>query len=171
MGNDTMKISEVVARNAAAEKAMADAIQILEEALSDAAELPEMERAEVYAERLGAVRRFLGQFVKISPLGVLAEEFGLKLKRYASDDEIRLIGVRVSHINEQEVRKIWEIMISRRDRSAEIVCNGEIVMYLRGSTSVGSARIEKCAVSSLLRILNEKKRCALHRSRAAKEAK
>lgn len=171
MGNEIMTIREVVARNAATEKAMADAIQILEEALSDAAELPEMERAEVYEERLGAVRGFLGQFVKISPLGVLAEEFGLKLKRYASDDEIRLIGVRVSHINEQEVRKIWEIMISRRDRSAEIVCNGEIVMYLRGSTSVGSARIEKCAVSSLLRIFNEKKRCALHRSRARKEAK
>lgn len=171
MGNETMKIREVVARNAATEKAMADAIQILEEALSDGAELHEMERAEVYAERLGAVRGILGQFVKISPLGVLAEEFGLKLKRYASDDEIRLIGVRVSHINEQEVRKIWEIMISRRDRSAEIVCNGEIVMYLRGSTSVGSARIEKCAVSSLLRILNEKKRCALHRSRARREAK
>ena len=171
MGNETMKISEVVARNAATEKAMADAIQILEETLSDAAGLPEMERAEFYAERLGAVRGILWQFGKISPLGVLAEEFGLKLKRYASDDEIRLIGVRVSHINEQEVRKIWEIMISRRDRSAEIVCNGEIVMYLRGSTSVGPARIEKCAVSSRLRILNEKKRCALHRSRARKEAK
>ena len=171
MGNEIMTIREVVARNAATEKAMADTIQILEEALSDAAWLHEFTKADVYAERLGAVRGILGQFVKISPLGVLAEEFGLKLKRYASDDEIRLIGVRVSHINEQEVRKIWEIMISRRDRSAEIVCNGEIVMYLRGSTSVGSARIEKCAVSSLLRILNEKTRCAHHRSRAGKEAK
>ena len=40
MGNETMKISEVVARNAEAEKAMADAIQTLEEALSDAAGLP-----------------------------------------------------------------------------------------------------------------------------------
>ena len=39
MGNETM--SEVAARNAAAEKAMADAIQTLEEALSDAAGLPD----------------------------------------------------------------------------------------------------------------------------------
>lgn len=33
MGNEIMTISEVVARNAAAEKAMADAIQTMEEAL------------------------------------------------------------------------------------------------------------------------------------------
>ena len=33
MGNEMMTIREVVARNAATEKAMADAIQILEEAL------------------------------------------------------------------------------------------------------------------------------------------
>lgn len=59
MGNEIMKMSEVAARNAAAEKAMADAIQTLEEALSDAAGLPEMERAAVYAERLGAVRVIL----------------------------------------------------------------------------------------------------------------
>ena len=55
MGNEIMTIREVVARNAATEKAMADAIQILEETLSDAAGLPEMERAAVYEERLGAV--------------------------------------------------------------------------------------------------------------------
>ena len=59
MGNETMKISEVVARNAAAEKAMADAIQILEEALSDAAELHEMERAEVYAVKFRDVLNLL----------------------------------------------------------------------------------------------------------------
>ena len=57
MGNETM--SEVAARNAAAEKAMADAIQTLEEALSDAAGLPEFLKETVYAERLGAVRGIL----------------------------------------------------------------------------------------------------------------
>lgn len=59
MGNEIMKMSEVAARNAAAEKAMADAIQMLEEALSDAAGLPEFMKAVVYAERLGAVRVIL----------------------------------------------------------------------------------------------------------------
>ena len=61
-----MTIREVVARNAATEKAMADAIQILEEALSDAAELQEFMKADVYAERLGAVRGILGSFIRRS---------------------------------------------------------------------------------------------------------
>lgn len=59
MENETMKISEVVARNAATEKAMADAIQTLEDALSDAAELHEMERAEVYAVKFRDVLNLL----------------------------------------------------------------------------------------------------------------
>ena len=59
MGNEIMTIREVVARNAATEKAMADAIQILEEALSDAAELHEMERAEVYAVKFRDVLNLL----------------------------------------------------------------------------------------------------------------
>lgn len=78
MGNETM--SEVAARNAAAEKAMADAIQTLEEALSDAAGLPEMERAEVYAERLGAVRGIIGEFIRRSMIGILAEDHGVSLR-------------------------------------------------------------------------------------------
>ena len=71
-----MKISEVVARNAATEKAMADAIQTLEEALSDGAELHEMERAEVYAEGLGDVRRILGAAIRRSTIDILAEDHG-----------------------------------------------------------------------------------------------
>lgn len=74
MGNETM--SEVTARNAAAEKAMADAIQTLEEALSDAAGLPEFMKAEVYAERLGAVRGILGKFIRRSMIDILAEDHG-----------------------------------------------------------------------------------------------
>lgn len=154
------------------EEAIKEASYMLKDALDERGWLKEDELQQLYAARIEDVLGILGKFNrKLSPMGVLNEKFGLKLSRYASEKEIRQIGVRVSHNNEQEVREIWEIQISRRDHSAEIVCDDETVMYMHGSASVGPARLEKCAVSSLLRILNEKTRCAHHRSRAGKEAK
>lgn len=116
----------------------------------------------VHDALMAGVRALEGSEPKMSPLEVLDKRFGLKLTRVASDEEIILIGVCVSHDNAKEVRKIWRIHVSRRDRSAEIVCNGDIVLFLHGSTSVGPARLEKCAVSSLIRIIKEKTRCAGH---------
>lgn len=116
----------------------------------------------VHDALMAGARALEGTEPKMSPLEVLDKRFGLKLTRVASDDEIILVGVRVSHDNAKEVRKIWQINVSRRDRSAEIVCNGDIVLFLHGSTSVGPARLEKCAVSTLFRILKEKTRCAGH---------
>ena len=116
----------------------------------------------VHDALMAGARALEGTEPKMSPLEVLDKRFGLKLTRVASDDEIILVGVRVSHNNAKEVRKIWKINVSRRDRSAEIVCNGDIVLFLHGSTSVGPERLEKCAVSTLFRILKEKTRCAGH---------
>lgn len=116
----------------------------------------------VHDALMAGARALEGTEPKMSTLEVLDKRFGLKLTRVASDDEIILVGVRVSHYNAKEVRKIWQINVSRRDRSAEIVCNGDIVLFLHGSTSVGPTRLERCAVSALFRILKDKTRCARH---------
>lgn len=117
----------------------------------------------VHDALMAGARALEGTEPKMSPHEVIDKRFGLKLTRVASDEEIILVGVRVTHDNAKEVRKIWQINVSRRDRSAEIVCNGDIVLTILGSTSLGPTRLEKCAVSALIRILQEKKMCACHR--------
>lgn len=162
MGNEMMTISEVVARNAATEKAMADAIQILEEALSDADELPEMERAEVYAERLGAVRGILGAFIRRSIFDILAEDHGVSLRRYAGDRLVRLIGVR-EHAG---VRTIWEIDVDKVEKSALIYEGDDALMRISGRKNID---IEQTAIRGLLQILRDRRRCS-HRERKARKA-
>lgn len=162
MGNETM--SEVAARNAAAEKAMADAIQVLEEALSDAAGLPEMERAAVYAERLGDVRGILGDFIKISPFGVLSSKHGITLRRYADDRHVRLIGVR-EHAG---VRKIWEIDVDKVEHSALITEGDDALMSIDGHRN---RDVEKTAIRGMIQILNERLRCSSHERNARKAEK
>ena len=162
MENETMKISEVVARNAATEKAMADAIQILEEALSDAAELHEMERAEVYAERLGAVRGILGSFIRRSIFDILAEEHGVSLRRYADDRHVRLIGIR----ERDGVRTIWEIDVDKVEKAALIYEGDDALMRISGRKNID---IEQTAIRGLLQILRDRRRCS-HRERKARKA-
>ena len=162
MGNEIMTIREVVARNAATEKAMADAIQILEEALSDAAELPEMERAEVYEERLGAVRGILGAFIRRSIFDILAEDHGVSLRRYAGDRLVRLIGVR-EHAG---VRTIWEIDVDKVEKAALIYEGDDALMRISGRKNID---IEQTAIRGLLQILRDRRRCS-HRERKARKA-
>ena len=162
MGNETMTISEVVARNAATEKAMADAIQILEDALSDAAGIHEMERAEVYAERLGAVRGILGAFIRRSIFDILAEDHGVSLRRYAGDRLVRLIGVR-EHAG---VRTIWEIDVDKVEKAALIYEGDDALMRISGRKNID---IEQTAIRGLLQILRDRRRCS-HRERKARKA-
>lgn len=162
MGNEIMKISEVVARNAATEKAMADAIQILEEALSDAAGLQEFMKADVYAERLGAVRGILGSFIRRSLFDILAEDHGVSLIRYADDRHVRLIGVR----ERGGVRKIWEIDVDKVEKSALISEGDDALMSISGNKNID---IEQTAIRGMLQILRERRRCS-HRERKARKA-
>ena len=162
MGNETMTIREVVARNAATEKAMADAIQILEDALSDAAGIHEMERAEVYAERLGAVRGILGAFIRRSIFDILAEDHGVSLRRYAGDRLVRLIGVR-AHAG---VRTIWESDVAQVATAALIYEGDDPLMRLSGRKNID---IEQTAIRGLLQILRDRRRCS-HRERKARKA-
>ena len=164
MGNEIMTIREVVARNAAAEKAMADAIQTLEEALSDADGLQEFMKADVYAERFGAVRRILGQFGKISPLGVLAEEFGVSLCRYADDRHVRLIGVH----EYAGVRTIWEIDVDKVEKSAKIIEGDDTLMSISGKQN---RDIEITAIRGMLQIPRARRKRTDRKYKARKAAK
>lgn len=162
MGNEMMKMSEQAARNAAAEKAMADAIQILEETLSNAAGLPEFMKALVYAERLGAVRGILGKFIRRSTIDILAEDHGVSLRRYADDRHVRLIGVR-EHAG---VRTIWEIDVDKVEKSALISEGDDALMSISGNKNID---IEQTAIRGMLQILRERRRCS-HRERKARKA-
>ena len=164
MGNETMKISEVVARNAATEKAMADAIQILEDALSDAAGIHEMERAEVYAERLGAVRGILGAFIRRSTIDILAEDHGVLLRRYADDLHVRLIGVR----ERDGVRKIWEIDVDKGEKFAKIIEGDDELMSISGKQN---RDIEMTAIRGMLQILRERRKRTVRKYKDRKAAK
>ena len=161
MGNEIMKMSEVAARNAAAENAMADAILELEEALSDAAGLPEFMKATVYAERIGAVRGILGEFIRRSIFDILAEEHGVSLRRYADDRHVRLIGVRT----------IWEIDVDKVEKSALIAEGDDTLMSISGKKN---RDIEQTAILGMLQILRERRRCSSrerHARKAEREAK
>ncbi len=164
MGNETMKMSEVVARNAATEKAMADAIQTLEEALSDAAELHEMERAEVYAEGLKTVRGILGKFIRRSTIDILAEDHGVSLRRYADDRHVRLIGIR----ERDGVRKIWEIDVDKGEKSAKIIEGDDTLMSISGKQN---RDIEMTAIRGMLQILRERRKRTVRKYKARKAAK
>ena len=164
MGNEIMTIREVVARNAATEKAMADAIQILEEALSDAAELHEMERAEVYAERLGAVRGILGEFIRRSTIDILAEDHGVSLRRYADDRHVRLIGIR----ERDGVRTIWEIDVDKGEKFAKIIEGDDTLMSISGKQN---RDIEMTAIRGMLQIIRERRKRTVRKYKARKAAK
>ena len=164
MGNEIMTIREVVARNAATEKAMADAIQILEDALSDAAGIHEMERAEVYAERLGAVRGILGAFIRRSIFDILAEDHGVSLRRYADDRHVRLIGIR----ERDGVRTIWEIDVDKGEKFAKIIEGDDTLMSISGKQN---RDIEMTAIRGMLQILIERRKRTVRKYKARKAAK
>ena len=164
MGNETMKISEVVARNAATEKAMADAIQILEDALSEAAELQEMERAEVYAEGLGDVRRILGAAIRRSTIDILAEDHGVSLRRYADDRHVRLIGIR----ERDGVRTIWEIDVDKGEKFAKIIEGDDTLMSISGKQN---RDIEMTAILGMLQIIRARRKRTVRKYKARKAAK
>ena len=164
MGNEIMKISEVVARNAAAEKAMADAIQTLEEALSDGAELHEVERAEVYEDRLEAVRGILGKFIRRSTIDILAEEHGVSLRRYADDRHVRLIGIR----ERDGVRTIWEIDVDKGEKFAKIIEGADTLMSISGKQN---RDIEMTAILGMLQIIRARRKRTVRKYKARKAAK
>lgn len=161
MENETMKISEVVARNAATEKAMADAIQTLEDALSEAAGLQEFMKAGVYADRLEAVREILGKFIRRSTIDIIAEDHGVSLRRYADDRHVRLIGIR----ERDGVRTIWEIDVDKGEKFAKIIEGDDTLMSISGKQN---RDIEMTAIRGMLQILRDRRKRTVRKYKARK---
>ena len=161
--SDEMK-EDLAARNAAAEKAMGDAIQVLEGAIELGAGLSEEDRRVLYAARFGVVRQILREFIRRSPVAILAQNHGVHLRRYADDSRVRLIGVREFG----GVKKIWEIDVDKVEHGARIAEGDDVLMSVAGHKN---RDVEQTAIRGMLQILNERIRCSSHERSARKAAK
>ena len=167
MGNETMKISEVVARNAATEKAMADAIQTLEEALSDAAELHEMERAEVYAVKFRDVLNLL-RGAQMNTWRKTSRNFVSLPDAYAQKCVLQdlVCGISVKpDIDDDPCDKF------NRRFVGELFCNGERIFTMYANC--GKEKTRRICLRAMDGFINQrmKRRRQNERKRAAKEAK
>lgn len=167
MGNDTMKISEVVARNAATEKAMADAIQILEDALSDGAELPEMERAEVYAVKFSDVLNLL-RGAQMNTWRQTSRHFVSLPDAYAQKCVLQdlVCGISVKpDIDDDPCDKFHRRFVG------ELFCNGERIFTMYAKC--GKEKTRRICLRAMDGFINQrmKRRRQNERKRAAEEAK
>lgn len=167
MGNETMKIREVVARNAATEKAMADAIQILEEALSDAAELHEMERAEVYAVKFRDVLNLL-RGAQMNTWRQTSRHFVSLPDAYAQKCVLQdlVCGISVKpDIDDDPCDKFHRRFVG------ELFCNGERIFTMYANC--GKDKTRRICLRAMDGFINQrmKRRRQNERKRAAKEAK
>ena len=105
---------------------------------------------------------------KRKPFDILAEDFGLKLQRFAADKHIRVIGVQTIGGK----RSVWDVRVERADRQACVQKDNEPVITIYGETGISPSLLEKIAVRSVLALLVEKKRCTrAERRRRAKARK
>lgn len=167
MGNEIMKISEVVARNAATEKAMADAIQILEEALSDAAELHEMERAEVYAVKFRDVLNLL-RGAQMNTWRQTSRHFVSLPDAYAQKCVLQdlVCGISVKpDIDDDPCDKFHRRFVG------ELFCNGERIFTMYANC--GKEKTRRICLRAMDGFINQrmKRRRQNERKRAEKEAK
>ena len=167
MGNEIMTISEVVARNAATEKAMADAIQILEDALSDAAELHEMERAEVYAVKFRDVLNLL-RGAQMNTWRQTSRHFVSLPDAYAQKCVLQdlVCGISVKpDIDDDPCDKFHRRFVG------ELFCNGERIFTMYANC--GKEKTRRICLRAMDGFINQrmKRRRQNERKRAAKEAK
>ena len=167
MGNETMTIREVVARNAATEKAMADAIQILEEALSDAAELHEMERAEVYAVKFRDVLNLL-RGAQMNTWRQTSRHFVSLPDAYAQKCVLQdlVCGISVKpDIDDDPCDKFHRRFVG------ELFCNGERIFTMYANC--GKEKTRRICLRAMDGFINQrmKRHRQNERKRAAREAK
>ena len=167
MGNEIMTIREVVARNAATEKAMADAIQILEDALSDAAELHEMERAEVYAVKFRDVLNLL-RGAQMNTWRQTSRHFVSLPDAYAQKCVLQdlVCGISVKpDIDDDPCDKFHRRFVG------ELFCNGERIFTMYANC--GKEKTRRICLRAMDGFINQrmKRRRQNERKRAAKEAK
>ena len=97
-----------------------------------------------------------------SVYGILEERHGLALKRFACSHSVRTVGVR--NCSEGRDDQIWDITVDKTARRAIVSCNGSGLFAVVGMTN--SNVVEKLAVSSLLKLLDERRRNHLVHKRA-----
>lgn len=160
-----MNDEDLKTKNERAEKALVGAIEKLNLTLK-LVKLCEDEDdlADFIAERMKMVYNMhLREFVRRSPVEILADEYGLHLRRYADNLRVRLLGVREWNGS----RKIWEIDVDKVHHNAVIIEGGESLMSITGSKSND---VEQTAIKGLLCILKERLRCS-HSQRKIRKAK
>lgn len=167
MGNEIMKMSEQAARNAATEKAMADAIQILEETLSDAAELHEMERAEVYAVKFRDVLNLL-RGAQMNTWRQTSRHFVSLPDAYAQKCVLQdlVCGISVKpDIDDDPCDKFHRRFVG------ELFCNGERIFTMYANC--GKEKTRRICLRAMDGFINQrmKRRRQNERKRAAREAK
>ena len=167
MGNEIMTIREVVARNAAAEKAMADAIQILEETLSNAAWLHEMERAEVYAVKFRDVLNLL-RGAQMNTWRQTSRHFVSLPDAYAQKCVLQdlVCGISVKpDIDDDPCDKFHRHFVG------ELFCNGERIFTMYANC--GKEKTRRICLRAMDGFINQrmKRRRQTERKRAEKEAK
>lgn len=160
-----MNDEDLKTKNERAKKALVDAIENLELTLKLVKSCEDNDdRADFIAERMKMVYNMhLRDFVRRSPVEILADEYGLHLRRYADNLRVRLLGVREWNGS----RKIWEIDVDKVHHNAVIIEGGESLMSITGSKSND---VEQTAIKGLLCILKERLRCS-HSQRKIRKAK
>ena len=160
-----MNDEDLKTKNERAKKALVYAICNLELILKLVKSFKDKyDRADFIAERMKMVYNMhLREFVRRSPVEILADEYGLHLSRYADNLRVRLLGVREWNGS----RKIWEIDVDKVHHNAVIIEGGESLMSITGSKSND---VEQTAIKGLLCILKERLRCS-HSQRRQRKAK
>ena len=160
-----MNDEDLKTKNERAKKALVDAIEKLNLTLKLVKSCEDKDDcADFIAERMKMVYNMhLRDFVRRSPVEILADEYGLHLRRYADNLRVRILGVREWNGS----RKIWEIDVDKVHHNAVIIEGGESLMSITGSKSND---VEKTAIKGLLCILKERLRCS-HSQRKIRKAK
>lgn len=111
-----------------------------------------------------------GTAPKRKPYDILAEDFGLKMHRFAADKHIRVIGVRKFGANAS--CHIVDTRVDRKTKQACVLIDEDPVLTIYGETGISPSLLEKIAVRSVLALMIEKKRCTrAERRRRAKARK
>lgn len=160
-----MNDEDLKTKNDLAKKALLDAIKDLKLTLKLVnTRCKDDMCADFIADRLKtAYTCILRDFVRRSPVEILADEYGLHLRRYADNLRVRLLGVREWNGS----RKIWEIDVDKVHHNAVIIEGGESLMSITGSKSND---VEQTAIKGLICILKERLRCS-HSQRKIRKAK
>lgn len=134
-------------------------------------EMPTVWSADMVRAALSAGAAMLdGTAPKRKPYDILAEDFGLKMHRFAADKHIRVIGVRKSGANAS--CHIVDTRVDRKTKQACVLIDEDPVLTIYGETGISPSLLEKIAVRSVLALMVEKNRCTrAERRRRAKARK